>query len=167
MAYTYSFLDVSAAINGPNGSFSLSDGNAEGGITVARRTERNTLTIGADGTPMNSLHADRSGMITVRLLKTSATNAMLQSMYDADAADTAAWGNNTIVVRDANLGDEHDATAVAFQKFPDVVYDKEGPALEWTFTCGAIDSVLGTGAAWPWPKSTSMGEPTKSPVSTR
>lgn len=147
MAYTYSFLDVSAAISGPNGSFSLSNGNSEGGITIARRGDKNTLTIGADGTPMNSLHADKSGTITVRLLKTSATNAMLQSMYDADAADSAAWGNNTIVVRDTNLGDSHDAIAVAFTKFPDVVYDKEGPVMEWTFTAGAIDSVLGAGAA--------------------
>ncbi len=147
MAYTYSFLDVSAAIYGPNGSFSLSNGNSEGGITVARRGDKNTLTIGADGTPMNSLHADNSGTITVRLLKTSGTNALLQSMYDADRADSSAWGNNTIVIRDTNLGDSHDAIAVAFTKFPDTVYDKEGPALEWTFTAGRIDSVLGAGAA--------------------
>lgn len=147
MPYTYSFYDVSAAISGPNGSFSLSDGNSEGGITIARRGDRNTLTVGADGTPMNSLHADKSGTITVRLLKTSPVNAMLQSMYDADAADTSAWGSNTILVRDTNLGDSHDAIACAFMKFPDTVYDKEGPALEWTFSAGSIDTVLGSGAA--------------------
>lgn len=143
MANTYSFLTFSASINGPNGSFSLSDGNTEGGITFARRAAKNTLTIGADGTGQNSLHADNSGTITVRLLKTSPTNAMLQTMYDADRADPVNWGQNVISGRDINLGDDHTGNGCAFQKFPDVVYDKEGPALEWVFDVADIDSILG------------------------
>ncbi len=35
---------------------------------------KNTMTIGADGEVMHSLHADKSGTVTVNLLKTSPTN---------------------------------------------------------------------------------------------
>jgi hypothetical protein len=145
MAETYSFLSVSASIVGPNGSFSLSDGNTEGGISFAKTGPKNTKTVGADGTVMNSLHADESGTITIRLLKTSITNAMLQSMYDGDRSDPRLWGKNQIKIRDVARGDSVTATGCAFQKFPDVTYDKEGPALEWVIDAGSITTTLGAG----------------------
>lgn len=140
---TYSFLEINANITGTNGSFSLSDGNTEGGISVAMRGPKNTLTVGADGSTQNSLHADRTATCTARFLKTSPTNALLQSMYDADEADVTSWGGNTITITDINRGDSITLTNVAFQKFPDNVYDKEGPALEWTFDCGFMHTTLG------------------------
>lgn len=145
MATTYSFTSVSASIVGPNGSFSLSNGNTEGGITFAKSGPKNTKTVGADGQVMNSMHADESGTVTVRLLKTSVTNAMLQAMYDGDRADASNWGQNVIILRDINRGDEETAVGCAFQKFPDVTFDKEGPALEWVFDVARISTVLGSG----------------------
>ncbi len=73
---TYSFMDVSASLTGPTGKIELGYGsaNSEEGITVAMSGPKNTMTIGADGEPMQSLHADKSGTITVNLLKTSPTN---------------------------------------------------------------------------------------------
>jgi hypothetical protein len=55
----YSFLDVSATISGPGGTFSIGSdaGVAEEGITTAYTGEKNTMTIGADGAGMHSLHA--------------------------------------------------------------------------------------------------------------
>jgi len=144
MSGTYSFLSVSASISGPNGSFSLSNGNTEGGITVAMRGAKNTLTIGADGSGMNSLHADNSATVTVRLLKVSPTNSNLNSMYDADRVDPTSWGQNVITIRDINLGDTITADGCAFQKQPDVVYDKEGAALEWVFDVSNVDESLGS-----------------------
>ena len=143
MAKTYSFLSVSASITGPNGSFSLSNGNTEGGISISMRGPKNTMTIGADGSAMNSLHADNSATVTVRCLKVSPTNALLNAMYDADRFDPTSWGRNVITIRDLNLGDIVTADGCAFQKQPDVTYDKEGPALEWVFDVGNVDEVLG------------------------
>lgn len=142
---TYSFLSFSASINGPNGSFSLSDGNTEGGITFSMRGAKNTLTVGADGSGMNSLHADNSGTITVRALKTSPVNAMLMEMYNADAADPTSWGQNTITGRDVNRGDHATGTGCAFQKRPDLTYDKEGAANEWVLDVTNLDEKLGSG----------------------
>jgi hypothetical protein len=140
---TYSFLSVSAAINGPNGSFSLSDGNAEGGISFAMREAKNTQTIGADGSVMNSLHAGNAGTITIRVLKTSPLNAMLSEMYASDKADPTLWGNNVITLRDVNRGDHATGTGCAFQKMPDLSWDKEGPNVEWVMDAGNIDEKLG------------------------
>ena len=144
MANTYSFITFSCSISGPNGSFSLSNGNSEGGITFEYREAKNTQTIGADGTAMNSLHASNAGTITARFLKTSPTNALLSTMYDADRLDPTSWGQNIITGRDVNLGDHNTGKYCAFQKHPATVYDKEGPALEWVFDVGQIDINLGS-----------------------
>lgn len=143
MLLTYSFPSVSANITGTNGAFSLSDGNAEGGITVAMAGDKNSQQVGAAGEVMNVLHAANNGTITARFLKTSSTNAMLQTMYDADRADPSAWGGNQIKIRNVDTGDDITATGVAFKKFPDNVYDTAGPALEWTLDCATIDTILG------------------------
>ena len=65
------FLDVSASLAGPTGLVELGYGsaNAEEGITVTNDRGQNTMTIGADGEVMHSLHAGKSGTITVTLLK--------------------------------------------------------------------------------------------------
>ena len=87
MGYTYSFLDVQAAISGPGGNFPLAgdeSGNSEEGITIEPTGDKNIMTVGADGSVMHSLKGDRSGTVTVRLLKTSTINAALQALYDVE-----------------------------------------------------------------------------------
>jgi hypothetical protein len=81
---TYSFIDVAASIVGPGGSFSLGygSGNSEEGISIAMTEEKNTMSIGADGSVMHSLHAGNGGTVTLRFLKTSPTNQMLSVMFD-------------------------------------------------------------------------------------
>ncbi|MDE9496171.1 DUF3277 family protein, partial [Xenorhabdus bovienii] len=82
---TYSFIDVSASIVGVGGMVDLGNGAAvsEEGITVAMAEAKNTMTLGADGEVMHSLHAGKAGTITVTLLKTSPANAKLMLMYNA------------------------------------------------------------------------------------
>ncbi len=144
---TYSFLDVQASITGPGGSFQLGAGNAnaEEGITVAMSGDKNTMTIGADGKPMHSLHADKSGMITVRLLKTSPANAKLSALYDLQTISSSAHGQNVISIRNPVSGDLITAQECAFKKLPDVNYGKEAGIQEWVFDAGVIDTTLGGG----------------------
>ncbi|CAI1593813.1 DUF3277 family protein [Serratia fonticola] len=143
---TYSFLDVSASIVGPGGAFDLGYGaaNAEEGITVAMVEAKNTMTIGADGEVMQSLHAGKAGTITVTLLKTSPTNAKLSAMYAAQSLSSATWGNNVIVVRNSASNDLCSARVVAFQKIPDWQNAKDGGTVAWVFDAGKIDQLLGT-----------------------
>ena len=144
---TYSFLDVNASISGPGGSFRLGSGTgaAEEGITVAMTEEKNTMTVGADGKVMHSLHAGKSGKVTVRLLKTSPVNAQLSQLYQLQAQSSAVWGVNTMTVNDVARGDVVSCRDVAFAKHPDLVYAKDGNVNEWEFMAGYIDQLLGSG----------------------
>lgn len=146
MANTYSFKDVTSNLDGPTGTADLGYGAAvsEEGITIDMTGDKNTMHIGADGTPMHSLHADKSGTITIRTLKTSPTNAILQTMYDAQQLSSTLWGQNTIVVRENQSGDITTAQFCAFKKKPNLKYAKDADVLDWVFDAGMIDTVLGT-----------------------
>lgn len=142
---TYSFLDVSATLGGPTGSIDVGYGsaNAEEGITVTMTEAKNTMTVGADGEVMHSLHAGKAGTITVVLLKTSPVNKKLSLAYNAQSLSSALWGNNVIVIRNRASGDITTARAVAFQKQPDHANAKVGNTVSWVFDCGKIDQSLG------------------------
>lgn len=144
---TYSFLDVIATITGPGGLFQIGgDGaaNTDEGITC-ERADQNTMAIGADGNPMHSLHADRSGTATVRLQKTSPINALLSAMFALQEQSSTLWGINTIVVTNIATGDVYTCTVVAFKKFPSNTYAKDAGMLEWNFDVGIMDPLLGIG----------------------
>ena len=146
MSNTYSFLNVQATIVGPGGAFNIGQGAgiSEEGITIERANDKGTMTIGADGTGMHSLHADKSGTLTVRLLKTSQQNAKLMAMYDLQTASSTLYGQNVITVTDTGSGDSTGCRGVGFKKAPTITYAKEGQMMEWAFNAIAIDSVLGT-----------------------
>jgi hypothetical protein len=143
---TYSFLDVQATLVGPTGVVDLGAGaaNAEEGITIAPTGDKNTMTVGADGEFMHSLHADKSGLITIRLLKTSPVNQSLMLQYSAQTIGSTLHGKNVITVRNSVAGDIAVARGVAFKRAPDLTYAKEGGIVEWTFDAGKIDRNLGT-----------------------
>lgn len=145
----YSFLDVQAAIIGPGGSFSLGSdsGAAKEGISVSMLEEKNTMVVGADGTPMHSLRASKAGRITVRLLKTSPVNSKLSAMYSLQTLSSAAHGTNVITLKNNQSGDSITALQCAFSKLPDLSYAEESGINEWVFDAGIIDTTLGGGLA--------------------
>jgi hypothetical protein len=143
----YSFQDVVAALNGPSGSFSLGAGAgaAEEGITIEPIGDKNVMTTGADGSTMHSLVASTAATVTVRLLKTSPVNAMLQTAFNMQTSSSALHGKNTIIVSDPVRGDVHVMRQVAFAKQPSITYAKEGGINEWVFHAGESSPVLGVG----------------------
>lgn len=138
-------MDVQASIVGPGGAFSLGYGEAaaEEGITIATGADKNTMTIGADGEGMHSLHADKSGQVTLRYLKTAPVNALLQALYDAQTLDSRLHGKNLITVTQSASGDVTAARSCAFKKKPDLRYAKDGDIVEWIFDAIKIDTILG------------------------
>lgn len=146
MSNVYSFLNVNCAISGPGGSITLGDGSgaAEEGITISPSNEINTMQIGADGAGQHSLHADKSGKVTVRLLKTSPTNKALSAMYATQTASAAAHGQNTISLVDNLRGDSITMTGVAFAKAPNLSFGKEAGLNDWEFHAISIDRTLGS-----------------------
>lgn len=144
---TYSFLDVVAAIAGPGGATPLASGAgaAEEGITVEPVADQNTMTIGAGGEGMHSLSANTASTVTVRLLKTSPVNAVLQAMFDFQTLSSRFHGKNTITISNTASGDVIVLAAAAFKKRPTINYAKEGGTIEWLFDAVKTGQVLGVG----------------------
>jgi len=141
---TYSFLDVQATLVGPGGALSLGAGAgvSDEGISVDPTGDIDTMVIGADGEGMHSLHADKSGRIVVRLLKTSPVNSLLSALFAFQRSEGSVHGQNTIVINDSNRGDVITCRQVAFSKAPPLQYGKEAGLIEWDFTAVKIDITL-------------------------
>jgi hypothetical protein len=142
---TYSFLEVNAALVGPGGAINLGQGSAasEEGITISPSNDINTMAVGADGTPMHSLSADKSGSVTITLLKTSPVNAKLSALFALQTAAPSTHGQNTISLATTNGGDVVTCQLCAFKRAPDLKYAKDGGTNEWVFDAGIIDRTLG------------------------
>ena len=142
--YTYSFLDVQAALVGPGANINMGSGAAisEEGITINKETI-NEMLIGADGKGMHSLSANKSGQVKVSTLKDSPLNAALSILYNVQTASGAAHGQNIITITNINSGDVITCQQCAFTKYPDINYQKNGGTMEWVFDCVQIDGNLG------------------------
>lgn len=143
---TYSFLDVNCAMIGPGLALDLSAGAglAQEGISFAFSADTNTTTIGADGLGMQTLKADKSGTISVRVLKSSPLNQSLSLAYAFQRTSSAAHGQNTITLVDRNKGDNVTAQNVAFQRAPNLDFGAEAQIVEWLFSAVSIDFALGS-----------------------
>jgi hypothetical protein len=91
-------------------------------------------------------HADRSGTVTIRLLKTSPTNSLLSAMMEFQRSSAASHGQNTITIADKLRGDVITARQCAFQRTPGLNYGKDAGIVEWSFASVNITATLG-GAA--------------------
>lgn len=142
---TYSFQDVAATLVGAGGVIDLGAGAgvSDEGITIEMAGDKNTMTIGADGEGMHSLHADKSGTVTVNLLKTSPTNAKLMALYQAQTLATSLHGQNVITITNPQTGDVTTCRRCAFKKLPNNVYAKDGGINAWVFDAIKIDTLLG------------------------
>lgn len=142
---TYAFQKVNGTYLGPTGKIDLAQGAAvaEEGITIEAAGDKNTMTIGADGKGMHSMHADKSGKVTLRYLKTSPTNQKLQLAYDAQQLDPALWGKGVIQIGIADTGESTACLECAFKKKPTIEYKKEGEFIAWEFDTTQIETILG------------------------
>ena len=143
---TYSFLDFACTITGPGGFANIGSGSgsSEEGITFTPTENISSMQIGADGAGQHSLHANKSGHVSLRLLKTSPTNSVLMAMYNFQTASAASHGQNTIAGVDKARGDAVTCTQVAFTKAPDLNYSKEAGTNTWEFDCVQMNRVLGS-----------------------
>lgn len=144
---TYSFENIVAGLTSPAATFSIGSdaGAADEGISYRMTEDKTTTTTGAGGDIMHSLHASQTGEIMIRILKTSPVNAQFSTLYNIQKGISGLWGSNTITIQDIVRGDVVTGIFMAFIKFPDGGFTKEGPPTqEWGFR-GIIDIQLGTG----------------------
>ncbi len=142
----YSFADIVCSLTGPGGSVILSEGGlADEGITIAMTDDKTSMVTGADGSGMFSLHAAKSGRVTIRLLKNSPLNRVLMDLYNYQQTSSAYTGQNVLTLSNPQWGDDYQCQAGAFVKLPDNVNAKEGGTMEWPMNFIYIDAKLGDG----------------------
>src|SRR5690349_2573098 len=142
---TYSFVNVQATFNGPDATFELGygSGNAKEGISVEMIEDKDKMDVGADGAVMHSLRASNAVRVTVRLLKTSPTNAKLSKSYEFQRQYAGNWGQNNIRIADTYRGDVNFLTDLAFTRRAGNVYAEDANMLEWVFQGQMPSAVLG------------------------
>lgn len=144
---TYSFLDVTLSISGPNGNFHIGGpdtSSAEEGFSITYTDDADTMIGGADEGFMHALSATKRARVDVHLLKGSPINAMLSDMYHADRqSGSQRWGQNTLVARNPISGDQYTGVGAAFVKFPDNTYGRAPNVITWSFNVGKMDADLG------------------------
>ena len=143
---TYSFLNIQATIIGPGltAAIGSSSGAAKDGLSTGFDEDKTSVTTGADGSIMTSLRASQTGRITVRLLKTSPLNAVLNAAFNFQRVSAANTGQNNLRIVDKARGDVVTGRQMSFVKHPDNVWSEEGNILEWTFI-GIVNETLGAG----------------------
>ena len=103
------------------------------------------MVVGAGGQGMHSLVANKSARVTIRLLKTSPTNAALSTMVAFQRTSAVNHGQNLIAISNKGLGDHITCQQVAFAKIPTINYKAEGDFVEWELHSVNTDVALGAG----------------------
>lgn len=139
---TYSFLDLSGAIEHPLlGAYSFT-GQGVGEVSVAMSTEKTHHEVAADGSVMVSKIAGNNGTITVKCQQTSMVHKWLLAAFNALViADTDQWAKMSSLLRNASDGTSHIVSGISFNKIPDKSYQAQGQNVTWTLPAADIQSL--------------------------
>lgn len=143
---TYSFTDVQIALNGPGGAFDVkSAGMAAEGITIANVSEKDVMTIGANGNGMHTLIQSDAARVEISMLKTAPGNNILSYMYGFGKSSSANWGKLQMTVKNPVTGDSIELLGGAFAKMADMAFRSEASLVVWPFLFIVRNDVLGNG----------------------
>lgn len=117
-------------------------GYADGEFVVAARNNDNFSRVGgADGEQSRSKSNDKSGTITITLMQSSLSNAVLQGFALAD--ELASAGLVPVLIKDSNGSELCTAELAWCQKPSDKGFAKEGGERQWVFETGELIFVGG------------------------
>lgn len=127
---TYSADEVTLSLAGQI----MDSGYAEGEfVSVEPQSEGWTDKVGADGEVARAKVLDRRATAKVKLLQTSAGNALLMALYNSDANGANGAGVGVFVLRDRGTGEDLVRADHAWvMKLPTISRGKEIVEYEWT-----------------------------------
>jgi hypothetical protein len=99
--------------------------------------------VGTDGEVSRSKTRDRRATITVLLMQTSDSNALLSALNNLDILAPNGAGVGTLLVRDRQGTSIYRADECWIQKSPDVSFDREATSREWTLRCANLQRLDG------------------------
>lgn len=136
----YSFLNTVVLVNGVEVT-GFADGDDV--IGIRRRVDSATDRVGADGTMMVALSADKSGEVTLRLLQTSSSNKYLNSLMALQEGGSKTFVPINIMFQDTYRNDTASGSIGYLKKPTDVVRGAQGNVQEWVIVVERLDVLLG------------------------
>ena len=112
------------------GGVPISGFAADSKVTIVRNNDAYTLQMGSDGEAARSKSNDKSGRMTIQLLQTSPSNAILSAFALADEV-TPGGAVFPFACKDLNGGSLHTAQTGWIVKKPDAEYVVEAGPREW------------------------------------
>ena len=136
---TYSFSDVNLTLSHPSLGQISTNGMGLGTIQVSMRTDRSSIEVASDGTPVVSKIKDRTGTLAVTLLKlhqdrTSDLNNNLRKWYNyLESAATSEWSLIKAVITSKQTGDQDIMNGGSIVKLPDKSFEQTAGNITWNF----------------------------------
>lgn len=102
-------------------------------ITVEHDEDDWTLVVGVDGEGTRSKTSNRSATVTVALMQSSATNALLSAARVLDQETPGGTGGKALLIKDNSGTTLFSATTAWIQKPPTAELNREATTREWVF----------------------------------
>lgn len=119
-------------------------GWGEGGsISITFNSELFVNTVGRTGEVVRSKTNDKSAVVSLTFLQTSAHNSRLGALSLLDQNLPNGAGIGPFICRDRTNGDEYFAAKAWIQKLPDPEFGQEATDREWQIFCERLDSFPG------------------------
>ena len=136
-AKTYDFKQV-ACILGTRQITGFAEGDS---ISVEYESNLFNTVVGADGEATRAKANNRSAKITLRMLKTSLGNDILNEYYQADLLSNG--GTFPFMLKDNNGSELHAAEQCWVEKEPSTPFGQDAPIREWTLRTSFLVSTFG------------------------
>ena len=136
----YSFQNTVVLVNGVEIT-GWADGDDV--IGISRRTDSASDKVGADGTMMVSISADKSGEFTFKLQQTSSSNKYLASLIALQEGGAKTFVPVNVLFQDTYRQDLATGTIGYLKKPSDLTRGTQGNNQEWTVVVERLDMLLG------------------------
>jgi hypothetical protein len=100
-------------------------------VTIEENAERIISAVGTDGEVSVSRVLNRSATITIKLMQTSDSNDVFESMMAANQRGPGLPGTKNVMIRDRQGRSLHEAPTCLVSEAPAVSYDKSATPREW------------------------------------
>jgi len=111
-------------------------------VTIELDNDQFAKIVGAKGDVTRTQTTDNSCTITIKLLQTSKSNAVLMALYNTDR-ETGA-GVLPLIINDKETGESHVVNNAWIMKAPNIVRGGNPNTMDWIFQGDFLTSVIPT-----------------------
>jgi hypothetical protein len=132
----YDASEVSIAIGGINIEAGFADGEF---LRIEQESDDFSDVVGTDGEVTRSKTKDKRATATILLMQSSQSNQALSALSNLDKTAPNGAGVVPFLVRDRNGDSLYESQHCWIMKGPDVSFDREATAREWTIRIANLE----------------------------